>query len=242
MTLIIACACKDGIVIGADSQMTMGSSAGPIRKITLDKIIPVTNGILIAGAGDVSIIQKIKKKIDTIPKELKDGEKIEQIKELLCNSIVHSLRSEMLNKFRDLYGSNDAEEKTPSATLILAGYQNNRPIIYEISPDGIDVEIEDYCAIGIGVPFSQVILKDFNVCSLSIEEGKLLVYKVISDAIETGAYGMGFPIKIWTITNKGHLNSDQIEEKELKAIEDTVKAIRELTKETFLKRNNNSAQ
>ena len=39
MTLIIACKCKDGIVIASDSQVTMRSAAGPIKKKTFDKFV-----------------------------------------------------------------------------------------------------------------------------------------------------------------------------------------------------------
>ena len=234
MTLIIACKCKDGIVIGADSQATFGSSAGPVRKKTLDKIVPITEGILLAGAGDVPLIQKIRKKIEEIPQEIKESGKLEQIKEMVCTQIVHPLRNDMLTKFRDLYGEIRGEKEAPDAELIISGYSNGVPKIYLVSHDGLDEEEENYCAVGIGDAFAQVLLKDVNTCLLDIERVKPLVYKIILDAIETGAYGMGEPITIWTITNKGKVKNERIEDKEIDAIKDTVKGMREVIKEIMI--------
>lgn len=188
MTLIIACKCKDGIVIASDSQATLGSSAGPIKKKKLDKIFQISNGILLGGAGDILIIQKIRKQIDLIPQEIKDSGKLDQIKDILCNEIVHQLRKSMLNKFRDLYGEVRGEKETPNANFILAGYSaTGVPTIYLITNDGLDEEEDDYCAIGIGDAFAQIMLKDINTCSLEIDKAKPIVYKAILDAIETGA-------------------------------------------------------
>ncbi len=241
MTLIIACICKDGLVVGADSQMTMGSAAGPIRKKTLDKIIPLSENILVGGAGSVSVIQKIMKKINEIPKEIKEKGKIEDIKNIICNQIVHNIRNEMLNKYRDLYVEK-GEEIAPSADLILTGYSNGNPIIYLISRDGLDEEEDNYCAIGIGDAFAQISLKDYDTCSLGVETVKVLVYRAISDAIETGAYGMGEPITIWSITkNDEKIECKKLEDGELSGIQDTVEAIKEISKEnlfTAINKNN----
>lgn len=240
MTLIIACICKDGIVVGADSQMTMGSAAGPIRKKTLDKIIPLSKGILVGGAGSVSVIQKIKKKINEIPNEVKDTGKIDDIKNIICNQIIHPIRKEMLNKFKDLYGER-GEENAPSADLILAGYSNNNPVIHLISKDGLEEEEDNYCAIGIGDAFAQISLKDYDTRSLNVEIVKVLVYRAIFDAIETGAYGMGEPINIWAIKlNNEEAESKKLNESELKGIKDTVEAIREINKEHLLDKINQS--
>jgi len=236
MTLIIACKCSDGIVIASDSQETFGSSAGPIKRKVLDKIFPISGGILIGGAGHSLIMQRLKNGIDNLSPQFSEIT-LEDARDIICDNIMHPLRKEMLNKFKDIYGPERGEKEAPSVDIILTGYSlSGIPTVYMINRDGIWEEESDYCAIGIGDAFAHIMLKDIDTCSLEIEKIKPIIYKTILDAIETGAYGMGEPITLWTVIMDG--NSDKkaslIEQKEIQGIKTTVETMKGIINEIII--------
>jgi hypothetical protein len=63
------------------------------------------------------------------------------------------------------------------------------------------------------------------------ERAKLLAYKVIREAIEVGAYGLGHPIDIWEISKAG---AKQAPREEVLGLEDAARALREREVELLL--------
>lgn len=55
MTLIVALACKNGIVVASDGQATGGSAGGPIR-MPIQKIYPINSHVLFGASGSVGEI------------------------------------------------------------------------------------------------------------------------------------------------------------------------------------------
>lgn len=60
MTLIIALACKNGIVMASDGQATGGSARGPIR-VPVQKIYKINEHVLFGASGSVGVVQKTEK-------------------------------------------------------------------------------------------------------------------------------------------------------------------------------------
>lgn len=61
MTSIVALRCSDGVVIGADSAVTFGSSGGRVLTIeqhTSQKIRIIGNRVILAGTGQVGLMQR----------------------------------------------------------------------------------------------------------------------------------------------------------------------------------------
>lgn len=61
MTSIVALRCKDGVVIGADSAVTFGSSSGKISTIeqhTSQKLRLIGDSMILAGTGSVGLMQR----------------------------------------------------------------------------------------------------------------------------------------------------------------------------------------
>ena len=70
--------------------------------------------------------------------------------------------------------------------------------VYQTNQD-TELQVFNYGIIGIGDTFAYTILKNYKLSDCSIERGKIVAYRVIRDAIDVGAYGLGEPIDIWTI-------------------------------------------
>lgn len=217
--------------MGADSQATMM----PIKRTVKDKISKVCECVLMAGSGSFSQIQKIQDGIDNMPIEVIRSNSLEKIKDFIKEEICHPLRQKTLIHYEKLGFIKDNIDDT--SEIILAGFLNGAPKIYHIGTDAMDTRHDDYCTIGFGAPFAQVILKDYEINNLDVEQGKILTYKVIKDAIETGAYSMDYPISIWVINSRnGKIEAYKLENSEINAIVDTVGAIFTLQKEAFMKK------
>lgn len=237
MTLVIALACKDGIVMASDCQSTMPSSGTPVRQITR-KIKKVADSILWGGSGHVNFIQKIERGIDSLPRESRRSDIDNFIP--AARGIIINIRREILEAMRLIHGAN-ADNIASKAVTIFAGLSNGKPKIIAIDHDGNDIELQDYgyAAIGIGDTFAHTILKNFdNINELSLEYGKLVAYKVVKDAIDVGAYGLGEPIDIWTLREvvdgeKKKIVTENISEEELSGISDTYNTLIEAQNTLF---------
>lgn len=231
ITLVVALICQNSVIVGADSQAT----AVPIRRIVPDKICKLTDSVLMSGAGSISHIQKIQEGIERIPSADKQRYTFEELKDYIKQRIAHPLRRETLDHYRALGHQGEMlYNETPSAEIILAGFSGDKPRIYHISIDAIDTRFDDYHAVGFGVPFAQVVLKNYPINQLTIEQGKVLAYKVIKDAMETGAFSMEYPISLWTIEYNKKPIAKKIEQKEVDAIAETVTSLSQLEVERLL--------
>lgn len=233
MTLIIVLACKDGLVMAADSQVTLLSSGGPVRQEAI-KIKQVGQTILWAGSGEVGFLQKIEKGLDALPNEMKKAS-LEKLKAHFVATI-HTLRKEALDRRRELYGSTKGAS---GADVLFCGYSDNAQILH-ISKDAQDEELQEfgYAASGIGDTFAYTLLRGKDIKNMSCEEGKVLAYRVIHEAVEVGAFGLGEPIDIWVIRKTKKEDKESIElhrllEEEMDAIRDTYFALKEAEAEIF---------
>ena len=60
--------------------------------------------------------------------------------------------------------------------------------------------------VGNGDLFAYALLQKYQGRRLTLEKAAILAYKVIEEAIEVGAYGLGPPIDVWQVTEKGLKN------------------------------------
>jgi len=231
MTLILALACKNGIVMASDGQITAMSSSGPVRFPSV-KIREIGAFTLWSGSGELGFIQKIEEAIEGFPIELKNAG-LEQIRPQIIRAI-HSIRAESLGRHRALYGK---EEGASFADVLFGDYKGQIPRILHIDRDCNDEWLHEfgYAATGIGDAFAYTILQNYEPRYISVDAGKVLAFRVIGDAIKIGAFGLGEPIDIWSITadDKEVVKSGCVNTTEMAAIRDTCAAWRQAEVETF---------
>lgn len=236
MTLVIALACNDGIVMASDSQVTVGSSGGPVR-LTAVKIKPIGSTVLWGASGELGFVQKIEELIEQLPLERKEAGLDSLRPELI--RISGTIRKETLDRHRAVHAGDT--RAAPSADCLYAEHRRGTCRILRITADGDDVWLEEfgYGASGIGDTFAYTILMNHDIKSLSVHFGKLLAYRVIRDAIEIGAYGLGEPISVWTISNvaeegeKQLIQAHRLSEEEMDGIRDACLAWKEAEREVF---------
>jgi 20S proteasome alpha/beta subunit len=249
MTLIIAIKCKDGLIFASDGQATSPSSGGPIRQ-KYKKIYKLEK-LLFGAAGTIGTIQRCMEEVKKFGKLISEKglnmiieERTPEGKVTFVSvrdkirQVIFSINKQELERHKAFHGS---EEGAPVANILIAFYDNEERKfkIWHILPDGGEESLEElgYGCTGIGDTFAHAFIKDYYTPDLSIEKGKILTYRIIKDAIEIGAYGLGEPIDIWTmkIVN-GNLEICNLTNNEILALNDTYLLWKDLERKIFIEK------
>src|SRR3990167_438695 len=188
-TTTIGIVCKDGIVLAADKRATSGYL---IAWKKFDKIISVTNNIAVTVAGTVSDVQLLTKYLmaELKLKNIRTGREttVKEAANLLANFVYNNIR-----KFSIIPGISH---------FIIGGKDSSGFHLYDLSPDGSIVEVDDYISSGSGSVMAFGVLETLYKKGLSVEEGVKLAAKGINAAVQRDiASGNG--IDIITITREG---------------------------------------
>ena len=188
-TTTIGIVCKDGIVLTADKRATSGYL---ISYKKFDKIISITDSISVTVAGTVSDVQLLTKylKAELRLKDIRTGREttVKEAANLLANFVYSNIRKLSL---------------IPGIShFIIGGKDPSGFHLYDLSPDGSIVEVDDYISSGSGSVMAFWVLETLYKKGLSVEEGVKLAAKGINAAVQRDiASGNG--IDIVTITKDG---------------------------------------
>src|SRR3989338_8120664 len=188
-TTTVALVCKDGIVLAADKRATSGYL---IAFKKFEKIISITEDIAVTVAGTVSDVQLLTKYIKA---ELR-LKKIRTGRENTVKEAANLLAALVYSNIRKL-------SMIPGISHFLIGGKDESGFhVYDLSPDGSIVEIDDYVSSGSGSVIAYGVLETLYKNGMSVEEGIKLAGKSINAAVQRDiASGNG--IDIVTITAEG---------------------------------------
>jgi len=237
MTLIIALSCRDGIVMASDGQATGGSAGGPIR-MPIQKIFKINEHVLFGAAGNVGIIQRSRDVIRSFSVKLEE-EWDYQLMDEIRKALFEVYKNEV-DRHRAFYGDTPEGDirNAPVSDVLLCNFstkgEETQKVIWHIAPDCSDERLDEigYGCSGSGDVFAHTLLKNYLVKELDVEKGTLVAYRVIKEAIEIGAYGLGEPIDVWVITKEG---CKRLSEEELMALEDASNTWKEMERAVFEK-------
>ena len=181
--------CKDGIVLAADKRATSGYLVSYKK---FDKIIFIDDNLAVTVAGTVSDVQLLAKYIRA---ELK-LKSMRTSRENTVKEAANLLSTLVYNNIRKM-------SMIPGIShFIIGGKDSTGFHVYDLSPDGSIVEVEDYISSGSGSVMVFGVLETLYKKDLSISEGIKLAGKSINAAVQRDiASGNG--IDIVTITKDG---------------------------------------
>ncbi len=188
-TTTMGIVCKDGLVLAADKRATSGYL---ISYKKFDKIITITDNIAVTVAGTVSDVQLLTKylKAELRLKDIRTGREtnVKEAASLLANFVYNNIRKLSL---------------IPGISHFVVGGKDSSGFhLYDLSPDGSIVEIDDYISSGSGSMMAFGVLETLYKKGLSVEEGIKLAAKGVNAAVQRDiASGNG--IDIVTITKDG---------------------------------------
>lgn len=195
MTLVLALNCVDGLLLVSDSQRTF-STSGQAIKGQVQKLFSPWNNVAWGASGHGGIIQAVCEAIDkkALPTGLAKAS-LEQVRRSITDTVIDTVRP-ILQKSVTLPGT-----QPPGTSFVFAGHVQEGSFIFEIGQDLICTNHIDtgYTAIGSGDIFPYFALAGlahFNVQSRGLREVKLIAYRVMEDALNVAAFGIGPPIQM----------------------------------------------
>ncbi len=200
-TTILGIVCKDGVVMASDRQSTAGTI---IMNKASQKIKPINDYLLFAGAGTASDIQKSVKLAgaELRLKELRSRSRpsVKQSANLVATMIYQSIRQPTMLQFT-------------VGSLIGGVNEDGSAELYSIDPSGAIQEIKDYDAnFGSGMPFVLGLLERQYKEDMTIKEGVELAVEAIKSSTQRDI-GSGFGIDVFTMTKEG---INKVVDKEIK--------------------------
>ncbi len=211
MTVVLAIRCADGLVMGADTQIT-DSDRGmsyPARKLHL-----LGDHAAWGGSGARAVLGDLVGDFDDAAGTIIEAPDISRA---LQDRVLPVLRRHYENYIEHVPGEPDSKG-TPSTYVLAAGYSGDDPWIVEIDPHGMVGRYEDigFHAVGSGAPMAQqagALLAHFRMVERSIDYGVVVAQRVL-DALSYTSPSVGGPFDMVRITSEGvrRLDDDEIEE------------------------------
>lgn len=208
MTCVLAVVCHDGVVIGADTQIT-DSDRG--MSYPGQKLQHMGEHAAWGGSGARAVLGDLEKVFSD------DADAVcasDDVGRALQERTLPVLKHHYENFIPDVPG----EKMTggPSAYILAAGWREGGPWIVEINPSGMVGRYEDigFHAIGSGAPMAQqagALLSHFDMVDRSVRHGVVGLVRVL-DALRTTSPSVGLEIDVCAITADGatHLSDKQI--------------------------------
>ncbi|MCL0043672.1 hypothetical protein M1M96_01105 [Peptococcaceae bacterium] len=185
MTIILAIAARNGVIIASDGQITLGPT-----RTTGKKIKKLNEKCLWGASGELALIQRIEEGFDALTNK---NQPLLKLRDILSQSI----RQKAI-EFLQLVGN-----RSTSADFVFVEY-HKEPMILHIAFDGTAEKVEKCFASGTGDVFAYPLLRkyeDLMPNKIDVEKAAFLAYKTIAETIEVGSYGLGPPIDVWKATS-----------------------------------------
>lgn len=211
MTVVVALAGKDAIVLAADSQETTGTV-----KTTTQKLRIVGGAMAWAGTGDSALIQRVEAEHDPI------GDTIGGPRWPTASAISAVTTPIQIEGVSAHLAVNNAS--TPIFGGLFCWYDDKaNPCIWQISANVASSQFKsDKAALGSGQAAAEVALASvahLGVRELDTARLEMVAWKSIYDVITSSAYYVGHPISLAVIE---HGSARILPNDELRAIEDSV--------------------
>jgi proteasome beta subunit len=224
MTLILGLAAVDGIILASDGQLTTGEVRSPGKKI-----FSLSDKILWAGAGELSLIQRLQERLPVLPLDSPLSNLRDQIGELIKDCVLELLQLDFRSQFLTL--DQDHLVQLHLADFIFAEFSKKAELLHINVYGSPEWMGERPFVAGNGDLFAYALLSKYQKQRLKLNQASLLAYKVIEETIAVGAYGLGGPIDLWQITAAGVRN---LAGAELKPLAGQAQRLRKLEIELLL--------
>lgn len=200
MTLIIAVRYRGGIIVASDSQAS--DLQARTRQTTEDKIMPLSPHIVWGLSGPVGLQERIGPQLKKLAGAEWQQQRLADFRPNLVR-VVTKAQKQAAEQYVNLPGT-----LPPKAELLFSGFTRGAPWILEVDESGQDQEHTDegFCAIGSGKKAAHHVyctLDHYEVASQDSELAKLVVYRIMEDAIKVELIWVGFPIQMWVVEESG---------------------------------------
>lgn len=218
MTVVLAVPCGEGVVLASDAQAMdppggnpLAGATGFATKFSVEKLYSLGTNIAWGGTGDHGAIQRL----DIALRQLNPDQLVLPIDQL------RSAIREAHLAFRQQLTSEAqrAGSQPPAVEALYAGFSDGRAWILELTNDCKDTVYDDPYAVGSGGPFAKLAMAavaHFDLPHRSLDEAQLIAWRALDGCIAASAYGIGHPIRMFTVTSGGARKLTAEEEQSLR--------------------------
>lgn len=204
MTTISALKGKDFIIIGSDSQVSLGNIRLPFPYKKIERV----GSNLIAGTGSVGNLQRV------LSLALRD---IRINRVAVDNLDLNPCLNELAKKLAELNFSLPLEHKhyNPFSFLIGGLDDEENPALVSVGDDGSIINVPTYYADGSGMDFALTTLGQSYHSDISKEEAGRLIFNSLSQSTKHDIYTNNTPLVVCLSTNgeQWEINDLKLEEK-----------------------------
>ena len=236
VTLILALNCADGLVLASDGQGTYDTGGQPVKGVAL-KVHQYFSNIAWGGSGDVGLIQRVDQAFrSTFPtRTVFDNKEPFAIREAISSTIAATLRPLLTERY---VGFGNAQP--PLTAFIFAGHVPQGSFIFEVGHNLLDIDHTEtgFSAIGSGDIFPYFAMANIahhKVQMRTLDWAKIVAYRVVEDAINVAATGLGPPIQMVEVKKPGNRSgmAHLLTQDEVDALKGSVLAWKEIETETL---------
>jgi len=213
MTLIAALRCRDGVILGSDSQETRGARGHRLARST-QKVYEVRPGFLLAWAGAQDVAQGFALRLAHRADKLSLADDRLEIKARL-----HGV-------FEDLRADPSIEGRSDHVEFFVAWWsrREGKAVVLHLLSGGAGEWVEKWAFGGtpLGVEcasFAASTMRYIDPAELVLEQAKIVALKVLRDTIETNVEGIGGPVQMGTVRESG---VDLVKDADKRGLHDTV--------------------
>lgn len=210
MTVVLSIVCSDGVVIGADSQIT---NVGQGMSYPAQKLHPLGTTAAWGGSGARAVLFDLERLFNGSADAILESDDIGRA---LQERVLPVLRHHYEHFIETVPGQKSAG--TPATYVLAAGYGDDGPWIIEVDPSGMVTHHEEvgFSAIGSGAPMAQqagALLAHFQMSERSVDHGVVAMVRVL-DALSLTSPSVGGGLDVCRITTEGahHLDDGEIDE------------------------------
>lgn len=212
MTLIAAVRCRDGLILGSDSQETRGERGRRLARST-QKIYEPRPGFLLAWAGAQDVAQGFALRLERARGVSPVADRLD-VKQRL-HAILADLRTDP-----SIEGRSDHIE-------LLVGWwyrRENKPVALRLLSGGAGEWVSgwEFGGLALGVErasFAVSAMRYIDPTSLDLEQAKVVAFKVLRDTIATSVEGIGGGVQMGVVRARG---TEMTSEADMRALSDTV--------------------
>lgn len=200
MTVVLALRCADGIVLGADSQITDGARG---LSYPAQKLHPFGDTAAWGGSGSRAVLFDLRELFDGAAAAVLGAENVGHA---VQERVVPVLRRHY-DQFVETVPGEQQSGGTPATYVLVAGYAGDTPVIVDIDPHGLIGRYEEvgFHAVGSGSAMAQqagALLAHFRMTERDVDYGVVAAVRVL-DALDVTSPSIGGPIDVYRITPDG---------------------------------------
>lgn len=212
MTLIAALRCRDGLILGSDSQETRGARGRRLARST-QKVYEPRPGFLLAWAGAQDVAQGFVLRLARA-RGVSPG-----IDRLELKTRLHAI----LTSLRD---DPSIEARSDNVELLIAWWsrQENKPVALHLLSGGASEWVSAWAFGGLplgveNATFAVGVMRYIDPGTLTLEQAKIVALKVLRDTIEASVEGIGGRVQMGTVQERG---LQVIKDADMRGLHDTV--------------------